>query len=237
MMKKTICFLVFLLCLSKPSGSQVIDGVLKCGNDTYNLLKEISESVCSRGEILLSITTHQDLGWVDEVEKCIIMRDTLWLTPYLKRLNEEAGFRMDIEQTSIIIEYLNRHPDKKAEIQKGLDEGRILIGATYTQPYEELFSGESLIRQLYLGKKWLATNFNGYESDTYYNSDVPGRTLQMSQILAKSGVNNMFVSRHEKGVFNWYSPDNSKVTMFSSGHYIDFYNILGKERSRNEKFC
>jgi alpha-mannosidase len=51
----------------------------------------------------------------------------------------------------------------------------------------------------------------------------------MSQILAKSGVNNMFVSRHEKGVFDWYSPDNSKVTMFSSGHYIDFYNILGKE--------
>ena len=131
----------------------------------------------------------------------LLCRDTLWLTPYLKRLKEDPGFKMDIEQTSIIAEYLHRHPEKKAEIQKGLDDGRILIGATYTQPYEELFSGESLIRQLYLGKKWLADNFNGYESDTYYNSDVPGRTLQMSQILAKSGVNNMFVSRHEKGVY------------------------------------
>lgn len=185
--------------------------------------------MCSRGEILLSITTHQDLGWVDEVEKCIILRDTLWLTPYLNRLKEDPGFKMDIEQSSIIDEYLNRHPEKKAEIQKGLDDGRILVGATYTQPYEELFSGESLIRQLYLGKKWLADNFNGYESDTYYNSDVPGRTLQMSQILSKSGVKNMFVSRHEKGVFNWFSPDNSWVTMFSSGHYIDFFNILGLE--------
>ena len=209
--------------------AQVVNGVLKCKNDTYNLLREISRSVTGTGEILLSITTHQDLGWVDEVEKCIIMRDTLWITPFLKRLREEPGFKMDIEQSSIISEYINRHPDKKAEIQKGLDEGRILIGATYTQPYEELFSGESLIRQLYLGKKWLTDNFNGYESDTYYNSDVPGRTLQMSQILAKSGVDKMFVSRHEKGVYNWYSPDNSKVTMFSSGHYIDFFNILGKE--------
>lgn len=209
--------------------SQTGNDIFKCTNDTYNLLKKISNSVTSKGEILLSITTHQDLGWVDEVEKCVIMRDTLWLTPYLKRLKEDPSFKMDIEQTSIIIEYLKRHPDKKAEIQKGINDGRILIGATYTQPYEEMFTGESLIRQLYLGKKWLANEFDGYNSDTYYNSDVPGRTLQMSQILAKSGVKNMFVSRHEKGVYNWYSPDNSKVTIFSSGHYIDFYNILGKE--------
>ncbi len=228
MLKKT-SGLSILLILTLSVYSQDKAPVFKCNNDTYKLLKEISFSVASKGEILLSITTHQDLGWVDEVEKCVIMRDTLWMTPYLKRLKEDPSFKMDIEQTSIIVEYLKRHPDKKAEIQKGLDEGRILIGATYTQPYEELFSGESLIRQLYLGKKWLTTNFNGYKSDTYYNSDVPGRTLQMSQILSKAGVNNMFVSRHEKGVFDWYSPDNSKVTMFSSGHYIDFYNILGKE--------
>ncbi|MBK8882098.1 MAG: alpha-mannosidase [Bacteroidales bacterium] len=228
-MKKIIITLTFSLLILNTSHSQVVNGVLKCKDETFGLLKEISGSVCSKGEILLSITTHQDLGWVDEVEKCIILRDTLWLTPYLKRLKEDPGFKMDIEQTSIIIEYLNRHPDKKAEIQKGLDEGRILIGATFTQPYEELFSGEALIRQLYLGKKWLSDNFNGYQSDTYYNSDVPGRTLQMSQILAKSGVKNMFVSRHEKGVYNWFSPDNSFVTMFSSGHYIDFFNILGLE--------
>ena len=230
-MKKFFCLLSLFFSVSILAEAQVVNGVFKCNNDTYTLLKKISESVCSKGEILLSITTHQDLGWVDEVEKCIIMRDTLWMTPYLKRLGEDPGFRMDIEQTSIIVEYLNRHPEKKAEIQKGLAEGRILVGATYTQPYEEMFTGESLIRELYLGKKWLSDNFNGYKSDTYYNSDVPGRTLQMSQILAKSGVNNMFVSRHEKGVFDWYSPDNSKVTMFSSGHYIEFFNILGKENS------
>lgn len=228
-MLKKIFGSVLALILTLSIYSQNVAPVFKCTDDTYKLLKQISSSVASKGEILLSITTHQDLGWVDEVEKCVIMRDTLWLTPYLNRLKEDKAFKMDIEQTSIITEYLNRHPDRKAEIQKGIDDGRILIGATYTQPYEELFTGESLIRQLYLGKKWLSDNFNGYKSDTYYNSDVPGRTLQMSQILAKSGVKNMFVSRHEKGVFNWYSPDSSKVTMFSSGHYIDFYNILGKE--------
>ena len=228
-MRKLILLLILCIYFTAVTKPQVTNGVLKCGNETFNLLKKVSGSVCSKGEILLSITTHQDLGWVDEVEKCIILRDTLWMTPFLKRLSEDPGFKMDIEQTSIIIEYLNRHPDKKDVIQKGLNEGRILIGASYTQPYEELFSGESLIRQFYLGKMWLSRNFNGYKSDTYYNSDVPGRTLQMPQILAKSGVNKMFVSRHEKGVFNWYSPDSSKVNMYSSGHYIEFYNILSKE--------
>ncbi len=230
-MKKLLILILFSISTYKPVFSQVTNGILKCTSETFKLLKEVSASPASKGEIRLSITTHQDLGWVDEVEKCIMLRDTLWMTPFLNRLKNEPGFKMDIEQTSIVIEYLKRHPERKPEIQKGLDDGRILIGATYTQPYEELYSGESLIRQLYLGKKWLADNFNGYNSDTYYNSDVPGRTLQMSQILAKSGVNNMFVSRHEKGVFNWYSPDSSKVTMFSSGHYIEFYNILAKENS------
>ena len=228
-MKKQALLILLFMSFSQVEYAQVSNGVLKCGNETFKLLRKVSTSPSSKGELLLSITTHQDLGWVDEVEKCVIMRDTLWMTPYLKRLKEDPEFKMDIEQTSIIVEYLNRHPEKKGEIQKGLDDGRILIGATYTQPYEEMFSGESLIRQLYLGKKWLTNNFNGYKSDTYYNSDVPGRTLQMSQILAKSGVRNMFVSRHEKGIFNWYSPDSSKVTMFSSGHYIEFYQILGLE--------
>jgi len=220
---------MLLLLPCSAAWPQLSNGNLKCSTGTFELLKKLSQSVCSDGQILLSITTHQDLGWVDEVEKCVIMRDTLWLTPYLKRLKEDPAFKMDIEQTSIIVEYLNRHPESRQDIEKGLKDGRILIGATYTQPYEELFNGESLIRQLYLGKKWLSSNFNGYESDTYYNSDVPGRTLQMPQILARAGVKNMFVSRHEKGVYNWYSPDGSKVTMFSSGHYIDFYNILGRE--------
>jgi len=46
--------------------------------------------------------------------------------------------------------------------------------------------------------------------------------------MAKAGVDNMFISRHGRGIFDWYSPDGSSVTTYSPGHYIDFYNILGK---------
>jgi len=115
-MKKSAIVILVFFCFLHPGIAQVNDGVLKCSDETFKLLREISGSPAARGEILLSITTHQDLGWVDEVEKCIIMRDTLWMTPFLKRLQEDPGFKMDIEQTSIIVEYLNRHPEKRAGI-------------------------------------------------------------------------------------------------------------------------
>jgi alpha-mannosidase len=225
-----IFLIVIIICSGVISGfGNAPDQPVKVSNETFSLLKKVSESLCSKGEIILSVTTHQDLGWIDEVEKCVILRDTLWITPFLKRLKDDPEFHMDIEQTSIIFEYLNRHPDKKSEIQKGLDEGRILIGSTFTQPYEDMYAGESLIRQFYLGKKWLKDNFNGYNSDTYFNADVPGRTLQMPQILSKTGVKNLLATRYEKGFYKWYSNDSSWVSMFSNGHYIDFYNILAKK--------
>lgn len=202
---------------------------LKVSNKTFEILRQVAQSPLANGEVLLSLTTHQDLGWVDEIEKCVVMRDTQWITPFMERLTKEPGFEMDIEQASIIQEYIVRHPEKKAEISKRLKEGRMLIGSTYTQPYEEMYFSESLARQFYLGKLWLKNEFDGYNATSYYNSDVPGRGLQMPQLMAKAGVDNMFISRHERGVFDWYSPDGSKVTTYSPGHYIDFYNILAKE--------
>jgi alpha-mannosidase len=50
----------------------------------------------------------------------------------------------------------------------------------------------------------------------------------MPQILKKSGVPNMVISRHEKGVFNWSGPDGSFVTAYSPGHYGEAYTSLQK---------
>jgi alpha-mannosidase len=134
---------------------------------------------------------------------------------------------MDIEQTSILMEYIRRHPDKKERINQYLKAGRICVGATYIQPYEEMYFSESLARQFYFGSRWLKKNFDGYITHSYFNVDVPGRTLQMPQIMRKAGIDNLVISRHERGLFDWKAPDGSKVRTYSPGHYIYFYNILG----------
>lgn len=227
LLSRTLLIVMFFF--SSQLNAQIKDGVLTCPDSTFQSLKKLSNSRLKGGDILLFTTTHQDLAWAEHLDRCISWRDSLWLTPFINRLDNDPSFKMDIEQVSIVKEYIHRHPDKKEKINKYLKEGRICVGATYNQPYEELYSGESLSRQFYLGQKWMKSNFDGYTSKSYFNVDVPGRTLQMPQIMQKAEVDNLVISRHGRGLFNWLSPDGSKVRTYSSGHYIFFYNVLAKE--------
>ena len=227
MRKKLLTVLSLLLAYSAVA--QIEGDVYTCDDESYRLLKDLSDSQLNRGDVFVFTTTHQDLAWLNNLDACIADRDTLWLTPFLKRLAEEPDFRMDIEQTSILREYIHRHPETKPLFSKYMNEGRICVGGTYIQPYEEMYSGESLARQFYLGTRWLKKNFDGYNSLSYFNVDVPGRTLQMPQIMKKAGIDNLVISRHERGLFYWEAPDGSKVRSYTPGHYIYFYNVLAKE--------
>ncbi|MEN8203762.1 MAG: glycosyl hydrolase-related protein [Bacteroidota bacterium] len=195
---------------------------------TVSRLLALSRSPLSRGEIYLMNSSHQDIAWMDSPEKCILERDTMLITPLMEQAQADPAYRFDIEDALMIREFISRHPDRKGLMGKLLREGQISCGSSFTQPYEEMYSGESLVRQFYFGRKWLKDEF-GYEANTYWNVDVPGRTLQMPQILKKSGSPYMVISRHEKGVFNWYSPDSSFVTVYSPGHYSEAFGPLQKE--------
>jgi alpha-mannosidase len=179
----------------------------------------LSKSKLAEGEILLMNSSHQDIAWMDLLEKCIIERDTMLMTPLLKAASADPNYRFDIEDVLMIKEYIGRHPEAKAQIIMMLKDGRLSCGSSYQMPYEELYSGESLIRQFYLGARWVKENLEGYFPDTYWNPDVPGRTLQMAQIMSKSGTKNLVFSRQDKGVYKWFSPDGSFVYAYSSGQY------------------
>ncbi len=195
---------------------------------TVESLLALNGSKLSRGDILLMNSSHQDIAWMDSPEKCILERDTMLISPLIEQAAINPAYRFDIEDALMIREYIGRHPDKKDHIRQLLKGGQISCGGGFTQPYEESYSGESLARQFYFGKKWLKDQFD-YDANVYWNVDVPGRTLQMPQILKKSGIPYMMISRHEKGIFNWYSPDGSAVTTYSSGHYAAAYTALHKE--------
>lgn len=227
-MKKEILIAAFTLLPAFSLFAQFEKELYTCDEETFGLLKDLSDSQLGKGSIYLFTTTHQDLAWLNHLDACIADRDTLWLTPFLKRLQEDPTFKMDIEQTSIVMEYLHRHPETKVLFDKYIKEGRICIGGTFIQPYEEMYSGESLARQFYLGARWLKKTFDGYKTSSYFNVDVPGRTLQMPQIMQKAGVDNLVISRHERGLFYWKAPDGSKVRAYTPGHYIYFYNVMAK---------
>lgn len=171
------------------------------------------------GRISVISSSHQDIAWMDSIEACIDYRDKMVITPALERLRKNASFKFSVEDALSLKEYLQRHPSSLPEILKYTKEGRLEWGATYKQPYESMYSGEALIRQAYLGRKWLKKTLPGCDFRTYWNEDVPGRSLQMPQILAKSGIPYMLFSRHQPGIYRWFSPDGSYLTCFSPGQY------------------
>ncbi|OHX66650.1 glycoside hydrolase family 38 N-terminal domain-containing protein [Flammeovirga pacifica] len=178
------------------------------------------------GKVALMNSSHQDIAWMDTPEKCIVERDTMLITPILRDAKVTDDYSFDIEDALMIKEYIERHPESKEEFVQLLNEEKISVGASFTQPYEEMYSGESLSRQFYHGKKWLAEILDGYDADTYWNMDVPGRTLQMPQIMAKSGVNKLVISRQAKGIFNWEAPNGDQIITFSLDHYsLDFLGL------------
>ena len=100
------------LCCCMAATAQT-ENTVTVNEQTFQLMNDLSNSQLGTGDIYLFTTTHQDLGWIDHPEMCIIFRDTMWLTPFFERLEKEPDFRMDIEQTSILMEYLHRYPDRK----------------------------------------------------------------------------------------------------------------------------
>ncbi len=171
------------------------------------------------GEAWIISSSHQDIGWMNTPEICIRDRDLKVISPALKLLEENPKLCFSVETFLQLMEYLDRHPDAKKRIIRLTKRGQLEWGATYHQPYESMYPGESLIRQVYLGRKYLKKILPGCDSHVAFNPDVPARAMQMPQILAKAGIPYLFMSRHEEGFYRWLSPDGSGVIAYSPGHY------------------
>ena len=171
------------------------------------------------GEIHLLQASHQDIAWMDTPDYCRKDRIDNIVLPALDMMKTDPDFTFEMEQTLNLMELLEDCPERKDEVIQRFKEGRFLWGATYNQPYEGLASGEQLVRQAYYGRKWIRENLPGCDDFTASNMDVPGRALQMPQILTKSGIKNLFISRHAEGLYDWFSPDGTSVLTYSLGHY------------------
>ncbi|MGZ4886909.1 MAG: glycoside hydrolase family 38 N-terminal domain-containing protein [Candidatus Aminicenantales bacterium] len=171
------------------------------------------------GALSIISSSHQDIAWMNSPEKCVEFRDKNVITPALALLAKDPSYAFTMENMLNLMEYLERHPDKRDEITRFTREGRMEWGATFNQPYESLLSGEQLIRETYFGRRWIKKNFTGCDARVYFNPDVPGRSMQMPQILAKAGIPYMVMSRYHEGYYRWASPDGTSVLAYSPGHY------------------
>jgi hypothetical protein len=171
------------------------------------------------GAVDIVSSSHQDIAWMDTPAYCRNYRINEVIMPALEMMRKDPHYCFDLENTLELMEFLDAHPELRGEILQRVNENRLGFGAGFNGPYESWMSGEELVREMYFGRRWLRENLPGADSKIYFNPDPPGRAMQMQQILAKAGVQYMFISRFHEGLWRWESPDGSSVLAYSPGHY------------------
>jgi alpha-mannosidase len=122
-----------------------------------------------------------------------------------------------------------KYPDMNAEIAERIKEGRWeIVGGMWVEPDLNMPDGESLVRQLLVGKRWFKLAY-GVDTRIGWNPDSFGYTWQLPQIYKKSGID-YFVT--QKMAWNdtdqlpfkffwWESPDGSKVLTYFPHDYAN----------------
>lgn len=178
------------------------------------------------GRVQIVSSSHQDTAWMDTPDFCRRFRVEQNIVPALEMMNRDPDYCFAMECALHLMEFLEAHPERRDEVVRRMREGRLEFGATYNQPYESYLSGEELVRQTYYGRRWIRTHVPGCDARVAYNPDVPGRALQMQQILAKAGIPYLFISRYHEGLYRWRSPDGSGVLAYTPGHYGNHIQAL-----------
>jgi alpha-mannosidase/mannosylglycerate hydrolase len=136
------------------------------------------------------------------------------LLDLLDRDPEFYFFSLDA-QTIVLEDYLAIRPQKRAHLQRYIQEGRITVGPWYQLNDEFLTSGEATVRSLLIGNR-IAKQF-GASMKIGYLPDQFGNLSQMPQIFRGFGIDNAIVGRgyqlaHDgKMEFLWEAPDGSRV--------------------------
>jgi alpha-mannosidase len=127
-----------------------------------------------------------------------------------------ASFTLD-GQAIVLEDYLDARPEQEARLRALLAAGRVEVGPSYVLPDELLVGGESLVRNLLIGRA-VCERFGAPPSPVGYLPDSFGHPLQLPQILAGFGIESFVFSRgmgdelEELGaVFRWRGPEGSEV--------------------------
>ena len=122
-----------------------------------------------------------------------------------------------------------KYPDMNAEIARRIKEGRWeIVGGMWVEPDLNMPDGESLVRQLLVGKRWYKQAY-GVDVRIGWNPDSFGYTWQLPQIYKKSGVDYFVTQKMTWNdtnqlpfkLFWWQSPDGSKVLAYFPHDYAN----------------
>ena len=167
-------------------------------------------------------TNHNDLGWLNTLALTADFRSSELIIPAMDMMKKDPDFKYTMESVEYLKEFLVRNPDRKDEMAKLMKEKRFAFGASYVQNLQVQVGQERLIRNIYYGRRWLLENFPGCDTRFYINTDIPGLTYQLPQILKKSGIDYIVQGRMAWGFYYWEGLDGTSIPMFAFRYYSPY---------------
>jgi alpha-mannosidase len=169
----------------------------------------------SRTHLLIVPHTHWDREWYQTFQqfRMRLVRAVDLVLDTLERDRAFAHFTLD-GQTIVLEDYLEVRPENARRLERLARAGRLLVGPWYLQPDEYLVGGESLIRNLALGRRQAAAY--GGAMSVGYVPDTFGHIAQLPQILRGFELENAVFWRGvgpdvARNAFRWAAPDGTDV--------------------------
>jgi alpha-mannosidase len=148
----------------------------------------------------------------------------------LERDSSFTSFTLD-GQAVVLEDYLDVRPEHEARLRALLAAGRLEVGPSYVLPDEILVGGESLVRNLLLGRR-VCRRFGVEPSGAGYLPDSFGHPAQLPQILAGFGIRTFLFSRgmgdevDDVGmIFRWQAGPAEVVACQMLPHYDNFARL------------
>jgi alpha-mannosidase len=170
---------------------------------------------------------HIDMAWLwPWTETVEVVRNTFASVLDLMREYPDFKFTMSSARTYEWME--EKYPDLFSEIEKRVKEGRWeVIGGMWVEPDLNMPAGESLVRQILVGKNYFQKKF-GVDVKIGWNPDSFGYNWQLPQIYKKSGMD-YFVTQKllwardfttfPYKLFWWEAPDGSRLLTYFPHDY------------------
>lgn len=171
--------------------------------------------------------SHIDMAWLwPWTETVEVVRNTFQSVLDLMREYPDFKFTMSSART---YEWMQeKYPDLFQQIEQRVKEGRWeIIGGMWVEPDLNMPDGESLVRQILVGKHYFQKNF-GVDVKIGWNPDSFGYNYQLPQIYKKSGMDYFVTQKllwaHEFTIFPyklfwWQSPDGSRLLTYFPHDY------------------
>ena len=229
-------FKVSLCVIQNALKELVTDGFIECrGASGFFVLpnqnqaqakNEVAADCAARsplpGKMFLSCLHHSDLIWnrtfgeYAQVREEQIDRVRTYFAKY-------PDFHFHFDQAEVVRVYLEQHPEALLEFRKYVKEGRLEMLGGMAIPDLNLCQGESLLRNLLMGRDWYERHF-GVVPEIGGMMDAFGMSSQLPQILQLAGYRylvpgrmpNLDSSIDANRPFLWQGLDGSRVVVANS---------------------